>query len=206
MAFVKKGIECHTQNKNYGIGEHNKLSEQKSEFGFKTSTNTDARYEKAASVQKLQFARQLFNRANQVMPTAIKANSTYRNDFSPKSLVLAHPISYDVYCDRLSRYGGDRCVYAHQPGYQKYLDIYAPLDYPLHTTEQLQNGISRRDHITLWDWFQVPKAKGTTVRVQVPPQKCIDEVQNGIIRPYAKNEFVPNRGLLTEHREHYRFH
>lgn len=206
MAFVKAGIDCHNLNNNHSIREHNKLSEQRSQSGFKTSTNNDATYEKAMPLEKLQFARQLFNRANQLMPPAITGNSTYRNDFSPKSLVLEHPISYDVYCDRVCQYGGNRCAYAHQPGYQKFLDIYARLDYPLHTNEKPTNGINRRDHITLWDWFQVPKTKGTTVRIHLPPQRCTEEVRNGTVRPFAKNNFVPNRGLLTEHREHYRFH
>lgn len=204
MAFVAKGIACQTNdnNCNYGIAGHRKFSEQKSEFGFKTSSN-DVTYEKATPSQKLQFTRQSFNRANQLMPSGIKMDSTYQRDFSPKSLVLDHPISYDAFCDRISQRAVDRCVYAHQPGYQKYLDIYAPLDYPLHPNAE--NGISRRDHITQWDWFEVPKAKGATVRVEVPPQKCIDDQQKSVIRPYAKNNFVPNRGLLTEHQEHYRF-
>lgn len=206
MAFVAKGIYCQTNNNNsnYGTTEHRKFSEQRSEFGFKTTSN-DVTYEKATPSQKLQFTRQSFNRANQLMPSSIKTNSTYRRDFSLKSLAFDHPISYDVFCDRISQRTVDRCVYAHQPEYQKYLDIYAPLNYPLHPNENLKNGIGRRDHITLWDWFDVPKAKGANVRVEVPPQKCFDAEQKSVIRPFAKNNFVPHRGLLTEQQEHYRF-
>lgn len=205
MVFIKKGIVCQDRaNDNYGIKEHDKLSEQRSEFGFKTSTTNDVAYEKATPVNKLQFVRQSFNRANQLMPSSIRTNSTYRTDFSRKSLIPNHPVSYDAFCDRISQRAVNRCAYAHQPGYQKYLDIYAPLNYPLHTNDQLRNGISKIDNITVWDWLQVPKTKGTTVHIELPPDKCIDRVQNCVIRPYAKNNFVPNRGLWTEHQEHYR--
>lgn len=200
MAFVKEGITCENRN-NYGIREHDKLSEQKSKFGPKATIN-DVLYEKAVPVQKLHFARQSYDCANQMMPTPIMANSTYRQEFTPKILKWEHPIPYNVYCDRISHRALDRCAYAHQPGYQKFMDIYASLDYPLHPNEQLINGISRQDTITLYDWFQVPKSKGTTVRCDVPHQKRI-EVKFGVER-HQTFEFVPNRGRLTEHREHYR--
>lgn len=204
MAFVTKGIDCQsTHANNYGIREYSEKSEHRSEFGFKTSIN-DVAYEKAAAVPRMQFARQLFNRANQVMPTAIQTNSTYRNDFSAKSLKFEHPMRYDVFCDSISQRAIDRCVYAHQPGYQKYLDIYAPLNYPLHPIEELNRGLSKRDHITYWDWIQEPKTRGITVHVEVPPQKCNDAIDKSVIRPIEKNKFVPNRGLFTEHQEHYR--
>lgn len=201
MAFVKKGIDCHTanahnnNNTNYGSREHDKRSEQKSKFGFKTATDFGG-----ISAQQFQFDRQPFKRANQSCDglTMWNINSTYRNDFSLSALVLEHPINYNFDRERFSQHSIDsRRVYANQPGHQKFLDIYARLDYPLHTNEQLIG--NRRQ-----DWFQVPNAKGTIAHDDVPSLRCADAQQKSNLRPYAEAQFVPNRGLWSEHQEHYR--
>lgn len=201
MAFVRARKRCPAQEDDCGLAEYSKQSEQKSAFAFKTTTN-DENYVKAPAASSMQYARQIFERGNQMMPSRMNVETVYQADFSPKKLKLEHPMrnAWDAYEIENPYCAVEKRATAHQPGYHKYLDIYARLDYPLHSAEEPTTELRNGDQITLWNWL-LPKSKKSTFNVKVPPQKCDDAEQDAVVQAHAINPFVPHRGLLSEHQE-----
>lgn len=85
------------------------------------------------------------------------------------------------------------------------------MTYPPHTVDQ-QNGIGRKDHITLWDWLEFPKSVGYGLHFYPVKQKENNEpvgdkakfptlIQDRII-PNTR-DIVPHNGMRSEQRAEY---
>lgn len=94
------------------------------------------------------------------------------------------------------------------------MDLYCTtsmLSYPQHTVEQ-QNGIGRKDYITLWDWMEFPKGRGFGLKFYPLKQKGARwppghgsggrKQHNNQVVPLAKKS-VPNSGIKSESRRDY---
>lgn len=89
----------------------------------------------------------------------------------------------------------------------RYMDPYCTtsmLGHPQHSVEQ-QNGIGRKDYITLWDWFEIPKGKGYGLKFFPVKQKGARWPTFGRVRKLHSNHIiplamaaVPNNGLKSE--------
>lgn len=81
-------------------------------------------------------------------------------DYDRKSLAPEEEIYWDPICPIPSK--PKDFLYINAEGYKKYLDIYMSTtkqDYVPYT-EEVQHGIAKKDNITVWDWFELPKARG----------------------------------------------
>lgn len=193
------------------------LSEQTHQFNNRNSSNYNTSYEMAAPHQNLHFANHLCRRANTLLPKPIKVyDSTYQNDFTKHHVKSEPSIDRNYSCKHPD--APTNKIDSSQPGFEKYLDIYATtnmLNYPYYNDDQ-RHGISKMDTITVWDWLNVPKAKGTKLNINIPlcsidttkritlsGMSCDEVIEN---RPYpTARKHVPNKGLLSEQQEEYSY-
>lgn len=106
-------------------------------------------------------------------------------------------------------------VYTNEKGDAKYLDPFVStttLDH-IPFTENMQNGIAKKDAITVWDWLQYPKTKLGFGLKDYPHKECkkllpmYDKARflNVVTdRELPKRmRFVPNNSFQTETRKNY---
>lgn len=145
------------------------------------------------------YPRELYERGNQLLPQHSKHSSTYQRDFKPCDRVSPRQQrTSGIIHSRPNRQFVD--VDAKNCGYEKYLDIYATtktLDHRQFSPREI-----RHDAITTWDWLQIPKSRGRTIAFDVRIPKRDLENTSKINRP-NQNDFVPNRGLLSEYGEEF---
>lgn len=190
------------------------LTETRRQFRWKTPVEHVAKANIAMSCKKLQFIQREQERTFQRPPNTIRTGTTTdrtyptppRESFCEKFIPIgmkyrSPPASQDL-------------VYCNQPGHAKYMDLFATttmLDYPPRTIDQ-QNGIGRKDYITLYDWFELPKSKGFGLHFYPVKQRGFNEpigdrmkfpllVKDRII-PNTKDN-VPHNGMRSEQRAEY---
>lgn len=185
----------------------NKKSSFTSEYRkqFKNSGLSGYRenFKKPISHGKLAVFKELCEHGNNILPTNISTNSTYRNEyyrkFTPEQIVV--PLNNNKKMFKFSE-GFSMNIDPNSNSYKKYLDIYATtntLDFRNHG-----NNENKKDAITTWDWFRVPKVRGSSVELRVP--LCKSDLDTSIqFKRTRCNEFVPYRGLLSEQQEEFSY-
>lgn len=144
------------------------------------------------------FAQELGERGNQLLPQHSKINSIYRRDYhrpdegtKPRTWLSNALHSKSEHRQRVD-------VDVKNCGYEKYLDIYATtkaLDHRAFSPRELKH-----DAITVWDWIKIPKVRSKSVPINVPITKRDLDTSLKLNKPKS-NQFVPNKGLLSEYQE-----
>lgn len=173
-----------------------------SEYGRQFKNNSLSCYRKNFEPpiphDKLIISKELYDRANTILPTEISFNSTYRRDYGPEF----KPQKSSTTTNEM--YHGQKLfstnIDPNSVDYVKYLDIYATLnklDFRNHVNNKVEN-----DAITIWDWLKVPKTRGQSLEIDIPI--CKPDFDTSVRFKRSKcNQFVPNRGLLSEQREEF---
>lgn len=106
-------------------------------------------------------------------------------------------------------------IFTNEQGDVKYLDPFVSTTTMDHTlfTEEMQNGVAKKDAITFWDWMQYPKTQRGFGLKDYPHKEC-----KKILPMYDKSKFlnvitdrelpkrmkfVPNNSFQTETRKNY---
>lgn len=187
-------------------------TENLDQFPHKTSISYVNSHDLAAPQEKLQFAKAMFESIRNPSLKATKVCTSYQKEFEEKEIKpewskrLAHSCREH---DKL-----EKTIDPTDSSFHKLLDIYAStnvLDYPMYNEKQL-NGVSKMDNITVWDWLNVPKARGFRLsgfhpdpqlqrldKPKISGMVC-QSVDVNRVKPNT-SKFVPNRGSLTEHQE-----
>lgn len=192
-------------------------TENDDQFRYKTSTNYTNNYDLAAPHEKLQFAKTMFESIQKYPLKEIKICTNYQNEYEAKKLALNERKGLVHSCREHEKL--ERHINPNDSCFHKLLDIYAStnvLDYPVYSGTQL-NSVSKMDNITVWDWLNVPKARGFRLngidrdpylqrsdKPKISGIACSNIDENRVTLNSMK--FVPNRGLLSEHQEQFQAH
>lgn len=182
-------------------------SETRRQFHAKTLGTSDPCAERAMCSARPQFVRSTEERIFQRPPKAIAygSRSQYGRDFTaPSNATTAPPPPPPPSQASFGWPARDPLltIRANVPGHYKYMDPYATtnmLAHPQHSVDQ-QNGIGRKDCITLWDWLRVPKGHGYGLQTfPTRDQHRPSEPMDGRTLPPLRQR-VPHNGMRSEQR------
>lgn len=185
-------------------------SESSKQYTWKEADRQSEQANLAIHLRRPHFAQSMEQRCFRAPPKPIRTTSSYTNDYDVKSIeVTFEPMTVDILCKGPEP--PTASINAGQPGHYKYLDPYATttmLAYPMHE----HNGIARKDGITVWDWYELPKGKGFGLATYPVKRKSFhvpvyDSRQFGApiydrILPNTA-EIVPHNGMMSEQRGEY---
>lgn len=175
------------------------------QFYAKAPSTFDQKAERAPALWRPQFAQSAEERIFRRPPKNIdRFHSQYQRDYTvPLAEVADGPAPTGGLQPYSAPAASDQSIYAHRPGHYKYMDPYATtnmLAHPQHSVEQ-QNGIGRKDCVTLWDWFEYPKGKGYglqfyPVKQRGPPEPMQDRT---VFKLMMRDRLIPNERLPVPH-------
>lgn len=173
-------------------------SEYRHEYKYIPKSSYSERFELPVPCSRFILPQELYERGNRLLPKYSKCNSIYQSDYKfcegPRNLIQPPRIIHSKPDHQLVD------IDVTHGGYEKYLDIYATTKTLVH--RPFSSNEVKHDAITVWDWLQIPKTRGRTIPLNVPiPKRDLDD-EAKINRPKCNN-FVPNRGLITEYQEEF---
>lgn len=177
-------------------------SEYRKQFKNNGLSGYRENFEKPISHGKPAVFKELYERRNNILPMNISTNSSYRSAYHPnfRPEQIMEPLNNNN--KKMFRFPEEFStnIDPNSNSYKKYLDIYATtntLDFRNHVNNEVQ-----KDAITTWDWFRMPKCRGTSVEINVP--LCKSDLDTSIqFRRTRCNQFVPYRGYLSEQQEEF---
>lgn len=173
-------------------------SEYTHEFKFIPKSSYTERFELPVPCSRFILPQELYERGNRLLPKYSKCNSTYQTDYKfcegPRNVIQPPQIIYSKPDHQLVD------IDVRHGGYEKYLDIYATTKTLAH--RPFSPSETQHDAITIWDWLKIPKTRGTSVPFNVRIPKSDFDNKSKIYQPKS-NQFVPNRGLITEYQEEF---
>lgn len=185
-------------------------SESRKQYTWKEANRQLAQANLAIRLQRPHFAKTMQERCFQAPPKPLRNTSSYTTDYGVKTPeFFLKPTGPDVLCKAPEP--PTSSINAGEPGHYKYLDPYATtnmLAYPQHE----QNGIARKDGITVWDWYELPKGKGFGLATYPVKRKSFNEpmydrcqFRSAIYDRISPNtaEIVPHNGMVSEQRDKY---
>lgn len=188
-------------------------SETRRQYKWKEPNRQLAQANLAIHLKRPHFAKSMQEKIFQAPPKPIMCTSSYATDYSAKSEEFLQKVpAKDVQCPPPEP--PKTIIHANQPGHYKYMDPYATtnmLSYPMHDVDQ-QNGIARKDYITVWDWYELPKGKGfglerypvkrKSAHVPVYDRKQFQQPIYDRIVPNVP-DIVPHNGMTSESKANY---
>lgn len=192
------------------------------QYYAKAPSTFDQKAERAMAATRPHFAKSAEDRIFRRPPKNIdRFHSQYQRDYVVPLAEVAEgsagsPTTNNGLMPYRSPAASEQKIFAHQPGHYKYLDPYATtnmLAHPQHSVEQ-QNGIGRKDCVTLWDWFEYPKGKGYGLQFYPVKQRGpVEPMQDRLVfKLMMKDRLipnerlpVPNNGMRSEQRTEYGF-
>lgn len=160
-------------------------------------------FEKPISHGKPAVLKELYERGKNNVSTNISINSTYRSEYHPKLMPeqIMEPLNINKKMFKFPEVFSIN-IDPNSKCYKKYLDIYATtntLDFRNHVNNEV-----KKDAITTWDWFRMPKVRGKSVEIKV--RLCKSDLDTSIQCKRTRcNKFVPYRGLLSEQQEEFSY-
>lgn len=175
----------------------------KSEYGHGFQKTPYASYKECFEVpvpcSRFVFPQELYERSNQLLPHYSKHSSTYRDNYKPCESIKPRTQISSIIQSRPDHQLVD--IDAKNCGYEKYLDIYATtkaLDHRTFSPREVKH-----DPITVWDWLEIPKARGSTIPLKVPIQER-DVANTSKIKQPKRSNVVPNSGFLSEYQHEFK--
>lgn len=193
-------------------------TEYRNQYKAHNGLNDVNTFELAMPHQNYRLSKEVYERANKLMPNHIKLNSLYRKDYEWPTNVrkIQKQQTNENIINKTAQFDTTNIDPAHS-GYQKYLDSYAStnkMDYCFNDIFDYERSVNKHDIITVWDWFKVPRTKGRMIQVNIP--NCQDDLKkvtklsnmmcsaaDGNRPMHHPSKFVPNRSLLTEQHEQF---